>query len=103
MFNSVEYVRDICSKRNIPVSQLEKDCGFANGYMNPKKLKKIPYDRAKMIADYLGLSLEYLLTGADEKKKHQPLLKRADTTLILIFIELNEQKKECLKLNGKNK
>lgn len=68
MFNSVEYVRDICSKRNIPVSQLEKDCGFANGYMNPKKLKKIPYDRAKMIADYLGLSLEYLLTGTDEKK-----------------------------------
>lgn len=40
VFNSVEYVRDICSKRNIPISQLEKDCGFANGYMNPKKLKK---------------------------------------------------------------
>ena len=69
MFNSVEYVREICGIRNIPISQLEKDCGFANGYLNPKKLKRIPYERAKKIAEYLGLSLEYMLDGAEGTKK----------------------------------
>lgn len=66
MFNSVEYVRSVCKQRNIPISKLEKDCGCGNGYLNPKKLKFIPYERAVIIADYLGLSIEYLMTG--EKK-----------------------------------
>lgn len=68
MFNSVEYVREICKQRNIPISTLELDCGFANGYLNPKKLKKIPYDRAVKIAKYLNISAEFLMTGEETKK-----------------------------------
>lgn len=68
MFNSVEYVRELCRARNIPVSQLEKDCGFANGYLNPKKMHKLPYDRAQTIAQYLGVSAEAILTGEETKK-----------------------------------
>lgn len=63
MHNAVEYVRSVCQQRGIPVSQLEKDCGFSNGYLNPKKLKKIPYDRALAIAQYLGISVESILSG----------------------------------------
>lgn len=66
MFNSVEYVRDVCRQRKIPVAQLEKDCGFANGYLNPKKLSKIPYDRVLKIASYLNLSVDYILTGEEK-------------------------------------
>ena len=69
MFNGVEYVRAVCFERQIPISKLEKECGFANGYLNPKKLQKIPYDRAKRIAEYLDLSLEYILNGPDEAEK----------------------------------
>ena len=50
MFNSVEYVREICQQRRIPISTLEKDCGFSNGYLNPKKMARLPYDRAMVIA-----------------------------------------------------
>ena len=39
MFNGVEYIREICHKRGIAISQLERDLGFSNGYLNPKKLK----------------------------------------------------------------
>lgn len=67
MFNSVQYVRDLCKARKITVSQLEKDCGFANGYLNPKKMSKLPYDRAVIIAEYLDVSPELLLTGEDTK------------------------------------
>lgn len=68
MFNSVQYVRDICQQRKIPISQLEKDCGFSNGYLNPKKMSKIPYDRAQMIANYLGISVNRILTGEETEK-----------------------------------
>ena len=63
MFNSVQFVRDICKERGIPVSLLEKSCGFSNGYLNAKKLARLPYDRAQLIADYLGLDVTYILTG----------------------------------------
>lgn len=68
MFNSVEYVRSLCEQRNIPISKLEKDCGFGNGYLNPKKVKRISYDRAVIIGEYLGLSPEEILTGGQKEK-----------------------------------
>ena len=77
MFNSVLYVRELCQQRKIPVSQLEKDCGFANGYLNPKKLAKIPYDRAQRIADYLGISVSKILTGEETEKAPADIGKRS--------------------------
>ena len=65
MFNSVQFVRDICRQRRIPVSTLEKACGFSNGYLNPKKMTKIPYDRAVIIGKYLNVSANRILTGED--------------------------------------
>ena len=52
MLTGVNYIRNICKSANIPIALLEKDCGFANGYLNPKKLKKIPYERALAIVDF---------------------------------------------------
>ena len=68
MFNSVQLVRDLCKERNLPVAKLEKDCGFSNGYLNPKKMSKIPYDRAIIISKYLGVSANLILTGHENKK-----------------------------------
>lgn len=67
MLNGVEYVRNLCRQRKIPVSQLEAACGFANGYLNPKKLKAIPYDRALQIGKYLGISTDDLFDGETEQ------------------------------------
>ena len=66
MFNSVEYLRQLCRERKIPVSQLERSCGFSNGYLNPRKLTKLPYDRAAAAAEYLGITAEEVLTGKKE-------------------------------------
>ena len=70
MFNSVEYIRSVCRQRKIPICQLEEACGFANGYLNPKKLKKLPYDRAVSIANYLNISVNMVLTGEEEQKEN---------------------------------
>lgn len=66
MFNGVEYIRNVCKEKGIPISSLEKKCGFANGYLNPKKLNKLPYDRALLIADALNISVDYLMTGEEK-------------------------------------
>ena len=76
MFNSVEYVRELCKQRRIAVSVLEKDCGFSNGYLNSKKMSKLPYDRAVIIADYLNVSVDLILTGSEIKK--EPVLTEKD-------------------------
>lgn len=68
MFNSVQYVRDLCKERKIAISQLEKDCGFSNGYLNPKKMAKISYERAVTISEYLGVSVEEILNGVKTEK-----------------------------------
>jgi hypothetical protein len=65
MFNSVEFVRSICHQRRIPISTLEKVCGFSNGYLNPKKMTRIPYDRAVLIGEYLDIPASKILTGED--------------------------------------
>ena len=69
MFSSIEFVREICRQRKIPVSTLERDCGFSNGYLNPRKLQQLPYSRAVTIAEYLSLPVEQILTG---KTKNAP-------------------------------
>ena len=51
MKTPVERVRELCESHGIAVSRLEKDLGFGNGYLNPKKIKKVDYDRAVLIAD----------------------------------------------------
>ena len=66
MFNSVQFVRDVCQQRKIPVSTLEKACGFANGYLNPKKMTRISYDRAVLIGRYLNIPVTKILTGEDD-------------------------------------
>lgn len=63
--NSVERVKAICKERGIPLSHLEKACGFANAYISQLKKGTFPEDRLRKIADYLGLSPEYLATGTE--------------------------------------
>jgi len=63
MFNSVQYVRDLCKERGIAVSYLERQCGFSNGYLNAKKLARLPYDRALAIAAFLEVDVTQILTG----------------------------------------
>lgn len=69
--NSVERVRKICKERNIPISKLEKDLGYSNGYIGQLRKGVFPSDRLADIAEYLNLSVSYLMTG--EEKEDSPI------------------------------
>lgn len=90
MFNSVEFVREVCISKGIAIAKLEKDCGFSNGYLNPKKMAKISYDRAVVIAEYLGISVDSILTG----KKEQPTETDGLSERKRLFIEKVKQMSE---------
>lgn len=54
----VEYVRALCKKKGIPIAKLERDLGYGNGYLNPKKNTQIDFDRAREISEYLDCDIE---------------------------------------------
>lgn len=79
--NSVELIKKICKERKIPVSKLEKECGFSNGYLSSLKKGVLPSDRLKKVADYLHLDVEYLSTGVQSDS--QPSYYFDDETAML--------------------
>ena len=67
---SVERVKAICKSKKIPISRLEKDLGYSNGYIGQLRKGVFPSDRLQQIADYLNVSTEYLLTEEEKKEDH---------------------------------
>lgn len=63
--NSVERVKTLCKERKIPISRLEKDLGFSNGYIGQLRKGTFPADRLVEISKYLDVSEKYLMTGID--------------------------------------
>ena len=76
--NSVERVRKICKERKIPISKLEKELGFSNGYIGQLKKGGFPADRLDKIANYLGLTTDYLLNGTNDSSDILSLKDRRD-------------------------
>nr|DAV01095.1 MAG TPA: repressor protein [Bacteriophage sp.] len=66
---TIERIKQICKDRGIPISRLEKDCGFANAYLVRLKKDAIPADRLKKIAEVLNVSEYHLMTGNDENQQ----------------------------------
>lgn len=54
-------------------SELERRAGLTNGAMRNIKNGHLPTpDRLSRIADVLGVSIQYLLTGETDSEKHEP-------------------------------
>ena len=68
---TIDRIREICKERNIPISRLEKACGFSNGYINSLSKGVMPFDRLYKVAVFLNVSSEYLAFGQyDELEQH---------------------------------
>lgn len=64
----VDRIKNICKTRKIPISKLEQDLNFSNGYIASLKKGSVPADRLYMIANYFDLSMEYLVTGEETEQ-----------------------------------
>ena len=93
--DSVALVKSICKERHIPISKLERDCGFSNGYIRKLKEGKLPSDRLQIIADYLDVSVGYLLKGkrtSEEQKAVVDLFAGSS-----VFITLSPKESDLIK------
>ena len=62
----IENIRAVCKSKKIPVYKLEADLGFSNGYLNPKRISRIPSDRLADIARYLDVGIDTLVTDVEK-------------------------------------
>lgn len=100
--NSVERVRSICKERKIPISKLEKDLGFANGYICQLRKGVFPADRLSAIAEYLSVSSDYLIYGENNKKTPTPKSERDGSEIMFALsrggeVEITEEMFEEVK------
>lgn len=68
--NTVERVKELLKEKGISVARFERDCGFSNGYIRNIKKGLLPSDKLQLVADYLDVSVEYLITGEDVKHEN---------------------------------
>lgn len=68
-----ERIVGLCKQENIPISKLEKELGFAGGYIS--KLDKSTPNSAKLqkIAEYFGVTLDYLMTGKEKTSPYKEI------------------------------
>ncbi len=92
--NSVERVKKICKDRKIPISRLEKDLGYSNGYIGKLQKGTFPADRLQMIAEYLDVPFEYLMTGNESSNVEFQLTTRDEKDIKTILSKTEQLLKQ---------
>ena len=69
----LDRIRKLCLRKRISIAKLERDLGFANGSI-AKSDEKIQANRLNAIAEYFGVTMEYLLYGRTRDSSIMPLL-----------------------------
>jgi len=98
--NMVEKVKALCKERNIAVSRLEKECGFANGYIRNLREGKMPADRLDIIEKYFGVDHDYFIDAEYQKNDIKPLekLEAKDIELLNAYNNATESTKHAVRL-----
>ena len=96
MANLYETIDMLCQERGIRPGRLCTDLGISRGLMTDLKMgrkKGVNAETARKIADYLGVSVGYLL-GQNEPRD---ILDEVDVAFYGDFKELNEQEKDAVR------
>lgn len=97
--NSVDRIKAICKERKIAISKLEKDLGFSNGYIGQLRKGTLPDGRLFKVAEYLNVSVDYLVTG-EQKNKPTTVsgdeLSDAEREFITLFRLVPEQDRDLV-------
>lgn len=67
-------IKELCKAQGLTIAQLERECGIGNGIIARWNKSKPSFDRLKTVANRLGVTPEFLLTG----EKENPVSKDED-------------------------
>lgn len=68
----VERIRNLCDLENLSFNALEKKVGLGKSVIYRWDINAPSADKLKMVADYFGVSVDYLLTGETKEKPDLP-------------------------------
>lgn len=85
-----ERIKGLCKENGISMNQLEKELGFAAGYIS--KLGKSAPNSTYIgkIADYFNVSIDYLTKGKEDLND-APIFKKQHMELINLYESLSEE------------
>lgn len=63
----VEIIRALCELNGLTLNKLEKECGISPSTVYKWDKSTPSADRLKAVADYFGVSMEYLMTGEEKQ------------------------------------
>ena len=62
-----DIIKQLCSNKGIAVTALEKELNFGRGSIGKLRNSKASAERLQKIADYFGVSVDYLMTGEESQ------------------------------------
>ena len=66
-----DIISELCKKRNLAVTALERELGFGRGSIGKLRTGNTTLERLQKIADYFGVSVNYLTTGREDAQAEQ--------------------------------
>ena len=93
--NLKERIKTLCKEKGITVNKLEKTLGFGTGYVAKLDNSTPNAAKIKMIADFFGVTVDYLMTG---KKPEIPQIEftAEDGLLIEMYSKINKEQKTAV-------
>ena len=76
--NVKERIQFLCKKNGITSKSLEEHLGFGKGYISKIDKAAPNLSKIKPIADYFGVTVDYLLSAEEESKEKDPELTARD-------------------------
>ena len=73
----LEKIKELCKEKGMSISQLEQSLGFGNKAIYKWDEQTPGIDRVKKVADYFGVTVDYLISDEKVYDEKQELLERA--------------------------
>ena len=68
-----DVIAELCKKNNLAITALERELGFGRGSIGKLRTGSTTLERLQKIADYFGVTVEYLSSGKEETEKETVL------------------------------
>lgn len=95
MFPTFDIVKELCNKQGISINALEEKVGFSRNSLYSWKSSEPKPSKLKVVADYFGVSTDYLLGRTDN-----PKIAKDDTGTA--HVDLKELAKESFFFDGRH-
>lgn len=90
----IERIKALCSEKKLTIQKLEAATGLSNGTIGKWGKASPKADSLAAVAEYFGVSMEYLLTGKETAPaREEPELSEDEVILLTAFRSLTEDQR----------